>query len=188
MQRSWLQWVAAGDQWYLNKLGMECCLIYQGEPSLTWVGTPGDISFPWVLNCCGQQDTNSWDSWITRLIHKAGVGIWNCLHMADSAAEHNCSYRFCTVTRACTWQNCICWWDMRVPVTSSSGPLFGGGGGGTKERKEWALKSYCLLHGFGNVIHRSSCHPSVFPPSWGMRAELVFGCRPGSTHHRQVPS
>lgn len=168
MQRSWLQWVAAGDQWYLNKLGMECCLIYQGEPSLTWVGMPGDISFPWVLNCCGQQDTNSWDSWITRLIHKAGVGIWNCLHMADSAAEHNCSYRFCTVTRACTWQNCICWWDMRVPVTSSSGPLFFAGGNKGKKRMsiEEILSAPWLWKCYSQVLP-SFCFPPILgDESW----------------------
>lgn len=185
MQRSWLQWVAAGDQWYLNKLGMECCLIYQGEPSLTWVGTPGDISFPWVLNCCGQQDTNSWDSWITQ-------GLYTRLEWEFGIA--------CTLLNITAVTGSVLLHGHAPGKTASAGetwgsllhlllaPFFSGAGGGTKERKEWALKRYCLLHGFGNVIHRSSCHPSVFPPSWGMRAELVFGCWPGSTHHRQVPS
>lgn len=123
MQRSWLQWVAAGDQWYLSKLGMECCLIYQGEPTLTWVGMPGDILFLFCLKLLWstgheQLKPESHKAYTEGCFLRLELGFGIALHVADSAAVHNYSFRLCTVTEACTWQNCICWWDMRVPVTS----------------------------------------------------------------------
>lgn len=124
MQRSWLQWVAAGDQWYLNKLGMECCLIYQGEPSLTWVGMPGDISFPWVLNCCGQQDTNSWDSWITQ-------GLYTRLEWEFGIA--------------CTWQTVL----LNITAVTGSVLVHGHAPGKTASAGEtWGSLLHLLLPPF----------------------------------------
>lgn len=175
MQRSWLQWVAAGDQWYLSKLGMECCLIYQGEPALTWVGMPGDILFLFCLKLL-------WSTGHEQLkpeSHKAYI---------QKAASWGWSW---DLELPCMWQTVLLYittvlgsvlLQRHAPgKTASAGETWGsllhlsedskGNKQETKEWKEWAFKRSCLFHGFGNVSQESYCHPSVTPPCWGMRAE-----------------
>lgn len=166
MQRSWLQWVAAGDQWYLNKLGMECCLIYQGEPSLTWVGMPGDISFPWVLNCCGQQDTNSWDSWITQ-------GLYTRLEWEFGIA--------------CTWQTVL----LNITAVTGSVLLHGHAPGKTASAGEtWGSLLHLLLAPFffGGGEQRKEknehwrdlvCSMALEMLFTGLLAILLFSPHPG---------